>query len=62
MLDAGRGGVSIRRQRLLDILARRAGGLGVHIEFDQEVRALSQLPEVDLIVACDGVAEQPHTA
>ena len=55
VLDAGRGGCSIRRQRLLAILARRAGGLGVHIEFDQEVMALSQLPEVDLIVACDGV-------
>jgi 2-polyprenyl-6-methoxyphenol hydroxylase-like FAD-dependent oxidoreductase len=55
VLDARRGGCSIRRQRLLDILARRAGGLGVHIEFDQGVMALSQLPEVDLIVACDGV-------
>ena len=48
-------GYSINRQRLLDILADRARGLGVHLEFGQEVTALSQLPEVDLIVACDGV-------
>jgi 2-polyprenyl-6-methoxyphenol hydroxylase-like FAD-dependent oxidoreductase len=45
---------AISRQRLLDILADRARGLGVHIEFGQEVTALSQLPAVDLIVACDG--------
>ncbi len=55
VLHAGGGGYGINRQRLLDILADRAQGLGVHIEFDQEVMAPSQLPEVDLIVACDGV-------
>ncbi len=48
-------GYSINRQRLLDILAGRAQDLGVHIKFDQEVMAPWQLPEVDLIVACDGV-------
>ena len=48
-------GYSINRQRLLDILADRAQDLGVQIKFDQEVMAPSQLPEVDLIVACDGV-------
>jgi len=47
-------GYGINRQRLLDILADRARGLGVHLELGQEV-ALPQLPEVDLIVACDGV-------
>jgi 2-polyprenyl-6-methoxyphenol hydroxylase-like FAD-dependent oxidoreductase len=46
---------TISRQRLLDILADRAQGLGVHIKFGQEVTAPSQLPEFDLIVACDGV-------
>jgi len=45
----------IKRQHLLDILARRATDAGVHIEFGHEVTAPSQLPEVDLIVACDGV-------
>jgi 2-polyprenyl-6-methoxyphenol hydroxylase-like FAD-dependent oxidoreductase len=48
-------GYAINRQRLLDILAHRAQGLGVRIEFDHEVLALAQLPEADLIVACDGV-------
>ncbi len=48
-------GYSIRRQRLLDILADRAGRLGVRLEFGHEVTALSELPAADLIVACDGV-------
>jgi len=47
-------GYNIERQRLLDILADRTQDLGVHIEFGYEVTALSQLPSVDLIVACDG--------
>jgi 2-polyprenyl-6-methoxyphenol hydroxylase-like FAD-dependent oxidoreductase len=51
---AGRG-YGIRRQHLQDILARRALASGAHIEFDHEVTASSQLPEVDLIVASDGV-------
>jgi 2-polyprenyl-6-methoxyphenol hydroxylase-like FAD-dependent oxidoreductase len=46
---------SISRRRLLDVLADRAQGLGVRIEFDREVTAPSQLPHADLVVACDGV-------
>jgi 2-polyprenyl-6-methoxyphenol hydroxylase-like FAD-dependent oxidoreductase len=45
----------IKRQRLLDILSHRALEVGVRIEYGHEVSAPSQLPEVDLIVACDGV-------
>lgn len=48
-------GYSIGRQRLLDILTERARNLGVRFEFEQEVKARSELPECDLIVACDGV-------
>jgi 2-polyprenyl-6-methoxyphenol hydroxylase-like FAD-dependent oxidoreductase len=48
-------GYAINRQRLLRILTDRAQSLGVHIEFGHEVLASSQLPETDLIVACDGV-------
>ena len=48
-------GYGINRQRLLDVLTRRAQDTGVHIEFDHEVVSPSQLPDVDLIVACDGV-------
>jgi 2-polyprenyl-6-methoxyphenol hydroxylase-like FAD-dependent oxidoreductase len=55
VLHPGGGGYGITRQHLLDILADRARGLGVHVEFDQEVMTSSQLSEMDLIVACDGV-------
>ena len=54
LVNAGRG-YGIKRQPLLEILASRALAAGAHIEFDHEVTAPSQLPEVDLIVACDGV-------
>jgi 2-polyprenyl-6-methoxyphenol hydroxylase-like FAD-dependent oxidoreductase len=53
--DASLRGYGINRQRLLDVLTRRAQGLAVRIEFDYEVMAPGQLPEADLIVACDGV-------
>jgi 2-polyprenyl-6-methoxyphenol hydroxylase-like FAD-dependent oxidoreductase len=48
-------GYGIKRQRLLEILINRALAAGVHIEFEHEVTAASQLPAADLIVACDGV-------
>jgi 2-polyprenyl-6-methoxyphenol hydroxylase-like FAD-dependent oxidoreductase len=55
VLEPGGDVYGIRRHRLLDILADRASGLGVRIEFDHEVTTSSQLPAADLIVACDGV-------
>lgn len=55
VLYPGGGGYGITRRRLLDILANRATDLGVRIEFGQDVMTPSQLPEADLIVACDGV-------
>jgi len=55
LVHAGGRGYGMGRQRLLEILARRALAAGVHIEFNHEVTASSQLPECDLIVACDGV-------
>ena len=55
LVHAGGRGYGMGRQRLLEILARRALAAGVHIEFEHEVTAASQLPECDLIVACDGV-------
>jgi len=48
-------GYSIQRQRLLRILADRARHLGVRIELGREVTSPWKLPEIDLIVACDGV-------
>ncbi len=51
----GASGFSISRQRMLDILAKRAIDLGVQVRFETEVARASELPESDLIVACDGV-------
>jgi 2-polyprenyl-6-methoxyphenol hydroxylase-like FAD-dependent oxidoreductase len=48
-------GYTINRQRLLDILTERARDLGVRVEFERPVMSLAELPEADLIVACDGV-------
>jgi 2-polyprenyl-6-methoxyphenol hydroxylase-like FAD-dependent oxidoreductase len=59
---AGGDGFSIKRQRLLDIMAERARGLGVHVELDHEVMAPSRLPESDLVVACDGVNSRTRLA
>jgi anthraniloyl-CoA monooxygenase len=53
--DASLRGYGINRQRLLDVLTRRAQEAGVRIEFGQEATDLSQLAEADLLVACDGV-------
>jgi 2-polyprenyl-6-methoxyphenol hydroxylase-like FAD-dependent oxidoreductase len=54
-IHLGGSGFSISRQRMLDILTKRAIDLGVRVQFETELTDLSQLPESDLIVACDGV-------
>jgi 2-polyprenyl-6-methoxyphenol hydroxylase-like FAD-dependent oxidoreductase len=51
-------GYGIKRQRLLGILADRALALGARIEYEHEVTAPAQLPDFDLIVACDGVSSR----
>jgi 2-polyprenyl-6-methoxyphenol hydroxylase-like FAD-dependent oxidoreductase len=48
----------ISRQRFVDILAARAGRLGVDIRYSHEIRAAAELPDADLIVAADGVNSQ----
>src|SRR6476620_363448 len=54
-IHLGGSGFSISRQRMLDILTKRAIDLGVQVRFETEIARPSQLPESDLIVACDGV-------
>ncbi|MCL8017016.1 FAD-dependent monooxygenase [Streptomyces sp. AS02] len=49
--DEGRG---IGRHRLLEILAARARSLGVRLEFEHRITP-DNLPDADLVVACDGV-------
>jgi 2-polyprenyl-6-methoxyphenol hydroxylase-like FAD-dependent oxidoreductase len=48
----------VSRQRFVDILAARAGRLGVEIRYEQDISDTSQLPEADLILAADGVNSQ----
>jgi 2-polyprenyl-6-methoxyphenol hydroxylase-like FAD-dependent oxidoreductase len=47
-------GFAIGRKHLLDILVARAIDLGVEIQFEREIEDFSELPDADLIVACDG--------
>ena len=48
----------ISRQRFVDILAARAGRLGVGIRYSREIRDAAELPQADLVVAADGVNSQ----
>jgi 2-polyprenyl-6-methoxyphenol hydroxylase-like FAD-dependent oxidoreductase len=48
-------GYGIGRHRLLELLRERALELGVRVRFECDVQDLSELPESELIVACDGV-------
>ena len=47
-------GFSLGRRILLDILARRATELGVQIHYRDELSDLSEYPDADLVLACDG--------
>jgi 2-polyprenyl-6-methoxyphenol hydroxylase-like FAD-dependent oxidoreductase len=51
-------GYGIGRQRLLDLLLVRVRALGVDLQFQCNVDHPSQLPDADLIVACDGAGSR----
>lgn len=51
-------GFSIRRQRLLDILSKRALDLGVNVQFEREIADPTRLPDADVIIAADGVGSR----
>ncbi len=51
----GHGFCGLARRDLLMILQARAAGLGVSLQFQREVKALSDLPPADLVLAADGV-------
>ena len=53
--STGHGFCGLERKALLQILQQRASALGVRVEFEHEVRSLSEVT-ADVIVACDGVA------
>lgn len=48
-------GFSLGRHRMLDILAERAAELGVDLRYRDDV---GELPEADLVVACDGAGSR----
>ena|SRR5215207_4092280 len=48
-------GFVMGRKRLVNILAKRATDLGADVQFEREVKNLSEFADADLIVACDGV-------
>jgi 2-polyprenyl-6-methoxyphenol hydroxylase-like FAD-dependent oxidoreductase len=51
-------GYGIGRQRLLDVLLRRARALGAEVRFGCSVEHPSQVPDADLVVACDGAGSR----
>ena len=53
--STGHGFCGLERKKLLEILQTRAKALGVRIEFEREIKSLSEI-SADVIVACDGVA------
>ncbi len=48
-------GFSVSRRSMLEVLTARAQDLGVDVQFEREVTDLSELGDVDLLVASDGV-------
>jgi anthraniloyl-CoA monooxygenase len=55
MRSTGHGFCGLSRKRLLQLLQQRAQALGVQVEFDREIRSLSEVA-ADVIVACDGAS------
>ena len=53
--STGHGFCGLERKKLLEILQRRAVALGVRVDFEHEIKSLSEVT-ADVIVACDGVA------
>lgn len=54
--STGHGFAGIDRRRLLEILAERCNELGVELEFESELTAVTGMSDVDLVVAADGAS------
>lgn len=52
------GGYSMRRQRLLDILSKRATELGVKIEYNTEIDPSADFSDFDVVVASGGAGSR----
>ncbi len=54
--SGGHGFCGLSRHTLLQILQNRASALGVHIEYQTEIKSFDDvLSQYDLVIACDGV-------
>lgn len=53
--SGGHGFVGIGRKHLLNILQARCEQLGVNLVFETDVQSDEDYPDVDLVIACDGV-------
>ena len=53
--STGHGFCGLERKTLLQILQQRAAALGVRVEYEREIRALSEV-SADVVVGCDGAA------
>lgn len=63
IVSTGHGFCGIGRQRLLTLLQRRAGELGIEMRFESEVEDIETLMrEHDLVIAADGVNSQARGA
>ena len=60
--SGGHGFCGIARSRLLNILQRRAGELGVEVIFETEVESLDPYLGYDLVVAADGINSRVRDA
>ncbi len=63
--STGHGFAGLDRQCLLEILAERCDELGVELEFESELTAVTPMNDVDLVVAADGansVLREEHAA
>src|SRR5262245_43184769 len=54
LTSTGHGFSGMARQKLLDLLARRAEGLGVDLKFQHEINDVAKVRDADLIIAADG--------
>jgi anthraniloyl-CoA monooxygenase len=55
MRSTGHGFAGLSRQKMLNIMQRRAADLGIRLEFQKEVTDLAPYRSADLILAADGV-------
>ena len=56
--STGHGFCGMSRKRLLQLLQRRASGLGVRMHFQREIADEREVGPADLVLACDGVNSQ----